>query len=73
MTINGIPAHLYFVSLEQVNAFAPLQVAPGPGIFTINGQGTGDGVLASVLAPGFVGLYQVNAQLPANLAVGFTS
>ena len=68
VTINGIPALLYFVSPEQVNAFVPLEVAQGPaiaevvsssgialtrievraagpGIFTTNGQGTGDGAI----------------------------
>jgi uncharacterized protein (TIGR03437 family) len=157
VTINGIPAPLFFVSPQQVNAQMPFEVSPGvaiaevdsssgialtrfnvaaqgPGIFTTNGGGTGDGALlnavtfapvtssqpiaagdyiaiyctglgavvpagttgaaaatpppatavtpqvqidgqnvpvfGSVLAPGYVGLYQVNAQVPANLAPG---
>ena len=157
VTINGIPAPLFFVSPQQVNAQVPFEVGPGgavsevvsksgialalinvvaagPGIFTLNGQGTGDGavldaisyapvsstqpiaaggyiaiyctglgavtpatttgnipaspppnttatpevridgqpvpMLGSVLAPGFVGVYQVNAQVPATLAAG---
>jgi uncharacterized protein (TIGR03437 family) len=154
ITINGIPAPLFFVSPQQVNAQVPYEVALGPamvevvsssgmalaqtnivavspGIFT---QGNGDGALldavsfapvtssqpiaagryiaiyctglgavtpssptgdippspppnvmaatevridgqavpwlGSVLAPGFAGLYQVNAQVPATLPAG---
>jgi uncharacterized protein (TIGR03437 family) len=157
VTFNGIPAPLYFVSPQQVNAQVPFEVAAGsaiaeatstqgialtqltvgaagPGIFTINGQGTGDAaaidavsyapvtssqpiaaggylgiyctglgavtpatttgavpaspppqttvkpsvlidgqpatLLWAGLAPGFVGLYQVNAQVPATLTTG---
>ena len=156
VTFNGIPAPLYFVSAQQVNAQVPFEVAAGsaiaevisksgialtqlpvgaagPGIFTRDGSGTGDGALIDAvtgalvtssqpiaagaylaiyctglgavtpatttgdvpatltsttvtpsvlidgqpeapswagLAPGFVGLYQVNAQVPASLTTG---
>jgi uncharacterized protein (TIGR03437 family) len=158
VTINGLPAPLYFVSPGQVNAQVPFELAPGsamaevtspagvttwipvtvqtagPGIFTLNASGTGDAALLDAqtyrpitsaspakagewiqiyatglgavnqavtdgaappspppqtsaavqvlidgvtynaywagLAPGWVGLYAVNLQLPANLAPG---
>jgi uncharacterized protein (TIGR03437 family) len=157
VTMNGLPAPLYFVSPAQVNAQVPFELAPGsamaevtspagvtwiptmvqtagPGIFTLNASGSGDAALLDAvsfrpitaaspaqagewiqiygtglgavspaattgdvppspppqtnvsvqvlidgvahdaywagLAPGWVGLYAVNVQLPGNLAPG---
>lgn len=157
VTVNGLPAPLYFVSPAQVNAQVPFELSPGsamaevttaagttwipvtiqtagPGIFTLNASGAGDAALLDAqtyrqitsaspakagewiqiygtglgavqpavtdgaappspppqtsvavqvlidgvahsafwagLAPGWVGLYAVNLQLPANLAPG---
>jgi uncharacterized protein (TIGR03437 family) len=72
--IPGEPVLIYCMGLGAVSS-APADGAAANGQSTVvKAKVTMDGVNAAVtfsgLAPGFVGLYQVNAVVPAGLASG---
>lgn len=65
---NGLGATTPAVNAGEAAPFSPLAVTAAPVTVTIGNQNAP--ILFAGLAPGFTGLYQINAQVPAGITPG---